>query len=258
MQATGPVATTLSKSGVNLYALGATGTSAPCVVALASHYDSKVVPNVDYVGANDGGSSSVTLLHQIAFLKTQSASALGLTCDVIGVWFDGEEAVLFNWEDGQTVHPAHIQDNTYGSRYAAARLTSCQLDGTAAKCLPAALGGKPLVAVVLMDMIGSKDLHISRDGDSTPALTTLAADGAAALGTPGVYDKLSHAVEDDHIPYRQAGVLVLDLIDFNNLDYWHAAGDDTSHVSYDSMDQAGRIALYVALQVAKDPAAYRK
>jgi hypothetical protein len=253
--AVGPVATTLERGGVNIYGIAAPGGDAPCAVALASHYDTKDVEGTAYLGANDSGSSTTALLQLLAYVKRAGKGA-GLRCAIIGAFFDGEEAVLRDWSDGETRHPAHLQDNTYGSRFAAARLTPCKFDGKDARCLPPELGGKPLVAVILMDMIGSPGLAISRDANSSSSLVALAAKAAGALGKPGAYDTRGGGIEDDHMPYRQAGVATLDLIDFNHLDYWHRAGDDPGTLAMDSIELAGRMALYVAGAAAREPGAY--
>lgn len=252
---TGPVANTIDLAGVNVVALDSVKSEPACVVALGTHFDTKIVPGTSYVGANDGGSSTIALMHQLAYLKAQKVG-FDLRCDIIGLFFDGEEAVLLNWTDGQVNHPARIQDNTYGSRSLAGQLTDCSFEGQAAKCLPETLGGKPLVALVLMDMIGSPSLKISRDSLSTKTLSDLAAAGAKALGVEHAYDKYEHAVQDDHIPFLSKGVPAVDLIDFNNLDYWHRDGDTSEKLSYDSIETAGRIALYVALSVARAPKSY--
>jgi hypothetical protein len=252
----GPMALTLDKAGANIYGFGTLKDDAPCVVALATHVDTKDIAGISYLGANDSGSSTIALLQQLAYLKSARAKSGGV-CDVVGIFFDGEEAVLPNWTDGQTRHPAKIQDNTYGSRYAASQLTACSYEGVKAQCLPAALGaplaGKPLVAVILMDMIGSPGIQITRDGNSSAKLAEAAAAGAAALGKPELYQSEVKGVEDDHMPFRAAGVPALDLIDFNHLDFWHRDGDDPAHISFESVDGAAKLGVYVALAAAADP-----
>ncbi len=257
LDAVGPAQYTLEKQGVNLWAFDVTRPTgdAPCIVAMGSHYDTKEIEGLRYVGANDSGSSSIALLQLAAQVEAALAASTDLVaaCDLAFVWFDGEEALLPNWSDGETRHPAKLQDNTYGSRHAAGLLTECKFDGAPAKCLPADLGGKPLVALVLLDMIGSPNLRLSLDSHSTASLTALAAEAAAALGAPEAYDKVAKAVEDDHIPFINAGVAAVDLIDFNNLDYWHRPGDEIANISFESIELASRIGLYVALAVASEP-----
>lgn len=254
LTAAGPVQDTIVKSGSNLYAFTGVIADAPCVVLLASHYDTKVLTGADYLGANDSGSSTVVLMQQLAHVKSQAEAAKKeLTCDLAGVWFDGEEAILANWTDGEKLHPAKIVDNTYGSRHGAGRLTACTYEGKNAKCLPADLGGKPLAAIILMDMIGSPDLQITRDAYSSQKLIDLTVAAAASLGMANRYGSTPHSIEDDHVAYRKAGVAGLDLIDFNDLTRWHKAGDDPAFVSTDSMNLAGRLALAVALEAARSP-----
>lgn len=252
LTATGPIAETLEKPGINVWALESIKSDAPCVVALASHYDTKVLDGTDYVGANDSGSSSALLLQLVAYLKA-NAGKLDTQCDIVAVWFDGEEALLENWSDGERLHPAQIKDNTYGSRHSVSRLTACEFGGKSAHCLPADLGGRPLAALVLLDMVGSKNLKLTREAHSTDSLLTLATSGAKALGYPDVFGA-GQAIEDDHIPFLQKGVPALDLIDFHNIDTWHQAGDSVETLSLESMETAGRIALYTVLMVAREPA----
>lgn len=248
----GPISATQTKDGTNIYALNIMKSDAPCVVAIASHYDTKIVSGVDYVGANDSGSSSVLLLQLLGYLKTH-ADKVDVTCDIIGIWFDGEESVLTNWTDGEMHHPAKIQDNTYGSRFGAGRTTACTYNGKVARCLPTDLGGKPIMALILMDMIGSPGLLISRDRNSTKDLVALAAQGAEALDLQDHLAKVTTSIEDDHVPYLKIGVPALDFIDFNHLQYWHRAGDDAPQVAMESLKIAGRIALYTALATARSP-----
>jgi len=253
-----PAALTLARNGINLYVRNVVVPGAPCVVALASHYDTKIVEGTDYLGANDSGSSSAVLLAQLDYLHhlphtakaPNAAKAANLHCDIIGIFFDGEEAYLTGWTDGLIGHPAHMQDNTYGSRAAAKRLTTCQFAGKAAHCLPPDLGGKPLLAVVLMDMIGSPNVQLSRDARSSPELVRFASMTAEALNKKSVYDSTAQPIEDDHVPFAELGISVIDLIDFHHLQAWHRAGDDVKTLSVASMELAGQVALGVAAQAA--------
>lgn len=255
LNASGPVNPTLTRTGTNLYAFGGLVTDPPCVVLVASHYDSKDIPGIVYLGANDSGSSSALLMQLITYLKSKAEETkTTLTCDIAAVWFDGEEAILTNWTDGETIHPAKIQDNTYGSRHAVKRLTTCTYEGKNAKCLPANLGGKPLAAIVLLDMIGSPDLQISQDSYSSQLLVDMAIKASSGLGFGNRYGKGgARPIEDDHIPYRKAGIAGIDLIDFNDTSRWHKAGDDPAFVSTDSMQMAGQLGLALSLEAARRP-----
>lgn len=251
----GPVADTLEVSGANIVALDAVKADASCVVALGTHFDTKIIPGTDYVGANDGGSSTIALIQQLKYFKNKTPN-FDTPCDIIGLFFDGEEALLEHWNDGETIHPAKIRDNTYGSRSLASRLSNCTFQDKPAKCLPPSLGGKPLVALVLMDMIGSPGLRISRDSNSSKILRDLTATSAKALEMADRYDRFEQKIEDDHIPFLAQGVPAIDLIDFNNLDVWHRAGDTPEKLSYASIDMASRLAMLVAISIAQEPLTY--
>lgn len=248
----GPVSATMIKNGANIYALGVVKPDAPCVIAFGSHYDTKIVEATEYVGANDSGSSSVLLLQLLAYLRTQ-VDKLDVVCDLAMIWFDGEEAVLRDWYDGERLHPAKIRDNTYGSRHAAGRLKECAYEGAKAKCLPEDLGGKPLVALVLLDMIGSPGLLLARETHSTDQLVQVAVNGAASLGFKDRFSSSPTAIEDDHVPFLTTGVAAVNLIDFTHLDVWHRAGDDADLVSMESLKIAGQIAIVTALTAARTP-----
>lgn len=81
----------------------------------------------------------------------------------------------------------------------------------------------------------------------------MATTAAKSLGLDNHYGYNPVPIEDDHVAYRKAGVAGIDLIDFNDLTRWHTAGDDPAFVSTDSLGQAGKLALAVALGAAKTP-----
>src|ERR1700754_1622655 len=109
----------------------------PEVVLITGHYDTK--RQAGFVGANDGGSSAATVL--------EMARALSKTKPQYTLWFvlfDGEEAVV-DWS------AMNGMDNTYGSRHLVAKMRG---DGTLSH----------LRAMLLVDMIGDKNLDIKREG----------------------------------------------------------------------------------------------
>ena len=244
-----PVALTMTVAGANIWALPP-GPAPKCVVLIGSHYDTKQLPGQRYLGANDSGSSSALLLQLLPAVH-QALSPLGQGgCGVAGVWFDGEEAVLTNWSDGEEQHPAHVMDHTYGSRHAASRLTAC---GSGHRCLPKDLGGVPIRALVLLDMVGSPNVQVTRDLRSSPALLALAQHLAAALGDPDLMGGPELAVADDHEPFRQQGVAAINLIDFQHLETWHQPSDEPSRLSLASISRVGRLASALAVALATQP-----
>jgi Zn-dependent M28 family amino/carboxypeptidase len=94
--------------------------------------------------------------------------------------------------------------------------------------------------MILVDMIGDRDLVIKRETNSTPWLTDVVWASAKVLGLETTFVPDRFAVEDDHMPFLQAGVPAVDIID---LDYppWHTAEDTLDKVSARSMELVGRV-----------------
>ena len=192
-------------------------------LAIASHYDTKRTPFTSpsgasvtrFVGASDGASSTAALLELARALKTRQNE---FTIELL--FFDGEEAVV-EW--------SRNNDNTYGSRY---YVDAARKSGTL----------KDLRALVLLDMIGDKDLIIRRDSASTPWLVDIVWAAAARLGHRGVFSNELTAVDDDHMPFITAGIPAVDIID---LDYsaWHTAEDTIDRVSARSLQIVGDVVL---------------
>jgi hypothetical protein len=182
------------------------------VILLGGHYDTKYFKEFQFVGANDGGSSAALLLELI---RCVAAAPREYTYWI--VWFDGEEARV-SWT---------ATDSLYGSRRLAAELVR---DGR----LPRAM--------ILVDMIGDRDLGILRDTYSTPWLANVLWATATRLGHERHFLNTAMAVEDDHAPFLQAGVPAALLIDF---DYppWHTADDTLDKVSAQSLAVVGDVVL---------------
>jgi Zn-dependent M28 family amino/carboxypeptidase len=182
------------------------------VILLGGHYDTKYFADFRFVGANDGGSSAALL---IELARRLAAAPREYTYWL--VWFDGEEARV-SWT---------ATDSLYGSRRLAAELSR---------------EGRLPRAMVLVDMIGDRDLGILRDTSSTPWLTNLIWATAARLGHGRHFLSTAMAVEDDHAPFLSAGVPAALLIDF---DYppWHTADDTLDKVSAQSLAVVGDVVL---------------
>ncbi|SME96284.1 M28 family peptidase [Pseudobacteriovorax antillogorgiicola] len=240
-----PSATTLDKTGYNVY--GATDPSAKCVYLVGSHYDTKYMENIVYRGANDSGSSSAAMFALAKALKSWDQRT---PCGYFMIWFDGEESYLPQWNDGLYRHPAKSQDNTYGSRHLANQLSQCN-QGNTSLCLPTSFGGAEVKGLVLLDMIGSKNISITRDLNSSSDWLNLALQLDKVLNL-SIIGTQATAVEDDHVPFRKRGLPALNLIDFNHLELWHVEGDDYEKVDLGSIEKANRLALALLLTLNKD------
>jgi len=183
-------------------------------IVLASHYDTKRAP-FKFVGANDGASSTAALLE---LARVLGAGQPAFTVELL--FFDGEEAVNWDWAG---------TDNTYGSRH---YVQAAQKAGT--------LGS--IKALVLLDMIGDRDLLIRREAYSTPWLVDAIWGAAARLGHGATFVNEPLAVEDDHLNFVRAGVPSVDVIDLDN-PTWHTAQDDLEHVSQKSLQIVGDVIL---------------
>jgi hypothetical protein len=235
--------TTLQLTGYNVYArLPIEG--ATCVILIGSHYDSKRLEGVESLGANDSGSSSAALLELMRAFQTPALKQR-LRCSLMAVWFDGEEAYLPEWLDGETRHPSGIKDHLYGSRHLAGRLEACG----AQQCLPQALGGERVQQMLLLDMIGMPNAQLTLDRYSTPELLALAQRLDKAYYQGRLYrDSYPKPVMDDHIPFLAKGIPSLNLIDFENLNTWHTSQDRLETLALSSIEDISKLA--VALIVA--------
>lgn len=254
-QPAGMYAMHLEKSGRNIFGFSEAMKPSDCVVLVASHYDSKRTKGFIYRGANDSGSSSVALLALMDHWQ-QSAWLKDAACKPVTVFFDGEEAYLRNWFDGRDNHPAGSEDNTYGSRYEADRLSACSQDSSAL-CLPKELGGYRVAALVLLDMIGSPNVSLNLEERSHGGLKSLALAKDKVLFPDDTLFKDRKPIEvlDDHIPFVEKGLPAINLIDFNNLQTWHKPGDDIESLALTSIERVSILtdAMIMALADGKVP-----
>jgi Zn-dependent M28 family amino/carboxypeptidase len=190
------------------------------VIALASHYDTKLMEGKSFVGANDAGSSTGLLIELARVLADRK--------DVHDYWFvflDGEEAFV-EWS---------TFDSTYGSRHLAKRWKA---EGIVPK----------IRAFILLDMIGDKNLDIFYETHSTRSLMRLVWDTAIKIGLRSILSVHQAAIEDDHLPFLDAGIPSVDIIDLNygpDNSYHHTLEDSIDKVSLQSMENTGKLVLAV-------------
>ena len=106
--------------------------------------------------------------------------------------------------------------------------------------------------MVLFDFVGDCDLAIPRESNSDEALYERFHDAALELdpeggGAPFVGE--TDPILDDHIPFAEAGVPAVDLIDFtfgpgpSPGEWFHTTEDDLDKVCPESLAAVGRPAL---------------
>jgi Zn-dependent M28 family amino/carboxypeptidase len=201
------------------------------ILMFTSHYDTKLIKQFHFVGANDPAASVAALLE---LARVLSASKQKPKFTYRFVFFDGEEAFCFNWEQCHNPDPTGKQtvpDNTYGSRHYVAQL----IDKNEVKRTR---------AMILLDMMGYKNLELGRDDMSTPWLVETVWQTAREMGYGKIFvDRPEGVGGDDHEPFLRAGIDSLDIIQLSTYQYWHTAEDTLDKISARSMKIVGDVLL---------------
>jgi glutaminyl-peptide cyclotransferase len=195
------------------------------LILITSHYDTKFYKDMNFVGANDPAASVGTLL-EIGRVLGSRKEKPKVTYRL--VFFDGEEAFCDGWSDcGDEQNP----DNTYGSRHYVSQLRARnELENAR--------------ALILLDMMGYKNLELGRDTTSTKWLQDIIWQTGRELGYNKVFvDREEGVGGDDHEPFLAAGVDSVDIIQLTSYPYWHRADDTIDKVSAQSMKIVGETVL---------------
>lgn len=205
----------------NVHATFGAGTE-PRSLLISCHIDTKGQGSEAILGADDGASGAAALLElaRVLALHPQLAERVEL------VFFDGEESFAERMS---------ATDGLYGSRFDVARR------------------GMALPRWMLnLDMVGGAGKTIAVPVFDTPpemleqyqnAISTLGLSADRWTFYPGSY-------LDDHIPFLDAGVDVLNLIAyFKDSNWWHTHKDDMSRISAASLEETGRIVLQLIRQL---------
>jgi glutaminyl-peptide cyclotransferase len=193
-------------------------------VVLGAHWDTRAWADRDPIparrtlpvlGANDGASGVAVLLELARHLGGRNPPTVGV--DI--VLFDGEdlgtEADPNGWFRG-----SHRYVEWSSSRKA------------------------PLF-VIIVDMVGKKNLALHWEGYSRAQaanVVDLVWEEARALGVRSFRSDVKHSVMDDHIPFLNAGIPAIDLIDFDYPE-WHTTRDTPDKCSPESLEGVGRVLL---------------
>ena len=182
-------------------------------ILLGAHYDTRLYADEDATlenqskpvpGANDGA-SGVAVLLELARALPEDASA--------NIWL-----VFFDAEDNGQI-PGW--DWILGSRAFVENMEQ-----------------RPQ-AVVIVDMIGDRDLNIHQERNSTPLLRDDIWNQAEDLGYAEYFlPTPKYSMLDDHTPFLEAGIPAVDIIDFD-YPYWHTIEDTLDKVSAQSLQVVG-------------------
>ncbi len=198
------------------------------IILLTNHYDTKLFDKFVFVGANDGGSTTAWMLEMARALKPRAGTGYTLWL----AWLDGEESIG-KWSR---------EDSLYGSRALVAHLKET---GELAR----------VRAVINVDMIGDAYLGIKRDPDAPAWLLNPVWDTARRFGYTQHFSIAAQQVEDDHVPFREAGIPALEIIDFSyggtlvhHAMNWHTAQDTLDKLRPESLKAVGDV-IYHSLPV---------
>jgi glutaminyl-peptide cyclotransferase len=192
------------------------------LIVLVSHFDTKSGIAPDFQGANDSGSSCGVLLEMARVLQARGPY---------------QTEFLFAFVDGEECRKEYgPNDGLHGSR----RLAQMIYEG----------GGVPYVeAVIVLDMVGDKNLNITVPRNSSRELTKELFLAAHELGVRAQFGVGPGAILDDHVPFVIAGMPAIDVIDFEygsapgRNDYWHTPADTLDKLSAASLQTVGDVTL---------------
>jgi glutaminyl-peptide cyclotransferase len=220
------------------------------VLMLAAHYDTKLTDghadaahNFRFVGAIDGGGGPAVLLELARAIKARPDKP---KCNIWLYWIDAEESLDWKWNDNRAL---------LGSK------AFCQMLSETKQL-------KRIKAFVLLDLIGSKNIKIDRDGNSDGRLQTLFEEAAKAMGESKRLYEFPTAAEvaearrrginwgttDDHQTFAGYGVPSVLLIDFARRipdgprddryeQWWHTPDDDLAAMDPASLAFAGNLVM---------------
>lgn len=194
-----------------------------------AHYDTRPIADKDpdparreqpILGANDGASGVAVLLHLMELLA-ESPPDRGVDL----LFFDGEDS-------GPAGDPMGF---CLGSRHLAATWAD----------FASPLAGAEPRALVLLDMVGKRGLSIGMEAYSlrfAPELTMAVFERAQRLGLGAFEARRAVPVYDDHVPFLEAGLPAVNLIDF---DYpqWHTVEDTPEQCDPAALDQVGQLVV---------------
>lgn len=201
--------------------------SIPDRIVLGAHHDTKITEghedpahNFAFVGANDSASGVGLLLALARHWVDHPPIA---SVDV--VFFDGEESVPFTWD---------LTRALFGSRRYARQYR---------RALQADEAEPPIRAMVLLDMVGAKDLSIDDESMSDRELHRIIAESAASRGHSALFFRNRLKVSDDHMAFLELGIPAIDLIDIYDNPQWHTPEDTLEHIAPESLQIVGEVVL---------------
>lgn len=193
----------------------------PQRVLLGAHWDTRAWADRDpdstlrgqpVLGANDGA-SGVAVLLELARQIRKRGTPIGVDIAL----FDGEDL-------GTEADPSGFFRGS--SRYVEWKS-----------------GEKPPIFVIVLDMVAQKDAVFQWEGNSARLamnIVDLVWSEARALGVRSFRSDVRYTVFDDHIPFLDAGIPAIDVIDFDYPE-WHTTHDTPERCSAETLEGVGRV-----------------
>jgi Zn-dependent M28 family amino/carboxypeptidase len=198
----------------------------PPQIIIGAHYDSRIFADHDpdptnhnqpVPAANDGASGVAILLEL----------ARSLPDDTVPIWlvfFDAEDNGRIEGWDWILGSREFVKNNILQSR-----------------------------AVVIVDMIGDADLNIYKERNSNPELTNEIWEVARSLGYENTFiPEYKYSILDDHLPFLEAGIPAVDIIDFD-YPHYHTVQDTPDKVSAESLKIVGETLHTWIVQQSRQP-----
>ncbi|MBD3157481.1 MAG: M28 family peptidase [Candidatus Lokiarchaeota archaeon] len=196
------------------------GNHAPSLI-LGAHYDTRPRADKDphpenrsepILGANDGASGVAVLLELARVLPDEVKQGIEL------VFFDAEDSGDINgwdWIVGST----HYVDSLSDTRK------------------------NQISAMILLDMVGDKELRLEKEVTSTDTLQNAVWERAESMGRNDTFlPTVGARILDDHRPFLDAGIPALDIIEHAPFpDYWHTLEDTPDKCSAESLAIVGEV-----------------
>lgn len=191
------------------------------IIVICTHYETNYwLRDTSFVGANDGGATTGLLMELGSYFRTHPPQGYS-------VWLlfdDAEESMRRQWSNDEAL---------YGTRHAAAKWAT---NGTLGK----------IKAFIVADMIGDKDLNLNMDQMSTPWLRDVLRQAAKNTSHASYVFKNQTSVTDDHIPFRDRGVPVLDMIDIDYGTPSFSMPEGYHHTPQDTLDKISAKSLQIS------------
>jgi len=191
---------------------------------VGGHLDTKRYPDIEFLGANDSGSSTGVMLEIARVLSEHKEGALNVEL----AFFDGEEAILEKM--------IFKKDGLYGSMNYAKQLRKRK--------------NKPSLGIVI-DLVGDPKVDLFVGGDSDPNAVAHTRKAVKTLGLGKAVTFPETSILDDHIPLMVfANLPVLHFIgDFESMTYWHTKEDTLDKITPGALENSGKLTLQVLHQM---------